>query len=150
MKIDEIKRQLAPIFKKRQVALAYLFGSRVHGRVTPLSDVDVAVAFADAVPKSKQFDLELSLMADIGRVFEVERVDIVNLKRVKEPLIKHRAVFYGRPLFVTDETRRFELERIIRREYEDTKHLRETQYAIMRQQLAQGIFGKPEIYVSTR
>lgn len=150
MKIDEIKRKLAPIFKKRQVALAYLFGSRAHGRVTPLSDVDVAVVFADAVPKDKQFDMELSLMADIGRVFEVERVDIINLERVKEPLIKHRAVFYGKPIFVTDETRRFELERIIRREYEDTKHLRETQYAIMRKQLAQGIFGKPEIYVSTR
>ena len=150
MKLPEIKRKLAPIFKKHQVALAYLFGSHAHGRVTPLSDVDIAVVFSNKVSKDEQFHLELSLMADIGLVFEVGRVDIVNLKRVKEPLIKHRAVFYGQPIFVTDEAQRFELERIIRRDYEDTKHLRETQYAIMRQQLAQGIFGKPEIYVPVR
>lgn len=141
MKIDEIKRKLSPIFKKRRVALAYLFGSRVHGRVTPLSDVDVAVVFLDTVAKDRQFDLELSLMADIGGVFGVDRVDIVNLETCRSPLLKHRAVFYGKPLYSTDEPQRFKVEHRIMRAYEDTEHIRQTQYEIMRQHLKNKTFG---------
>ena len=70
--IEEIKRKLAPIFEKHKVALGYLFGSYAHGRVTPLSDIDIAVVFSDKVPEGKQFDLELSLMADIEILVEKE------------------------------------------------------------------------------
>ena len=49
--MEEIKEKLSPIFKKRQVALAYLFGSHANGRVTPLSDVDIAVVFSDKASK---------------------------------------------------------------------------------------------------
>lgn len=150
MNFNEIKRTLAPIFKKRQVALAYLFGSHARGRVTPLSDVDVAVVFADTVPRQEYFDRELELMGDIGPVFHVDRVDIVNLETCRSPLLKHRAVFYGKPLYSTDESRRFSIERRIMREYEDTEHIRETQYQIMRRHLKNKTFGKPEIYVPTR
>lgn len=150
MNLPEIKRKLAPIFKKRQVALAYLFGSHARGRVTPLSDVDVAVVFAKAVPHQEYFDRELELMSDIGDVFHVDRVDIVNLETNKSPLLKHRAVFYGKPIYVKDEIQRFNLEHSIMRVYEDTEHLRAAQYQIMRQHLANKTFGKPKIYVPVR
>ncbi|MBI2050879.1 MAG: nucleotidyltransferase domain-containing protein [Parcubacteria group bacterium] len=148
--IEEIKQKLAPIFEKRKVALAYLFGSRARGNVGPLSDVDIAVVFSKKVPKDKQFDLELSMMSDIGSVFKIDRVDVVNLETCKSPLLKHRAVFYAKPLYVTDEEQRFMIEQKIRREYEDTNHIRETQYQIMRRHLVHKTFGKPEIYVPTR
>ena len=148
--IEEIKEKLAPIFKKRQVALAYLFGSRAHGRVTPLSDVDVAVVFEKTAPNNKRFDLILSLMTDIGLALKIGKVDVITLETTRSPLLKHRAVFYGQPLFVEDEMLRFIIEQRIRREYEDTNHIRETQYQIMRHHLANKTFGKPEIYVSTR
>ena len=147
--IEEIQEKLTPIFKKRQVALAYLFGSHARGRVTPLSDMDVAVVFAESAPRKQYFDRELKLMSDIGDALHVDRVDIINLETNKSPLLKHRAVFYGKPLYITDEVRRFSLERRIMRAYEDTEHIRNTQYQIMRRHLKNKTFGKPEIYVAT-
>lgn len=148
--IEQIKAKITPILKKRQVALAYLFGSYAHGRVTPLSDIDVAVVFSDNVPRQEYFDRELQLMGDIGRACQVERVDVVNLATSKSPLLKHRAVFYGRPLLVTDGRQRFLTEHNIMRAYEDTECLRNRQHQIMYRQLADKTFGQPEIYVPTR
>lgn len=147
-KIQNLKdktKKLNKVFEENDVVLAYLFGSAARGQLTILSDIDIAILFSDKVLKNDYFDKELHLTSEIGRIFKIEQVDIINLKTVRNPLLKHRAVFRGKPIFVKDKKLQFAIEREILQEYEDTKYLRRVAYEIMRRQLKEGIFGKPLI-----
>lgn len=146
MKIQEIKRKLTPIFKKHNVVLAYLFGSQANGKAGPLSDIDIAVVFKKKISEDNQFDLVLSLMTDIGRACEINKVDVINLNTVKEPLIRHNAVFSGTLIF-DDKSRmlRFLTERSIMQEYEDTNYMREASSQILHQQIKAGLFGMAKV-----
>lgn len=44
------------------VLVAYLFGSQARGQAGPLSDVDIAVLFDDALPAEQSFEQRLNLM----------------------------------------------------------------------------------------
>jgi predicted nucleotidyltransferase len=123
------------ILQKRCVRLAYVFGSYSHGIPGPLSDFDIAVIFGEGVREEDYLDYELKLAGDIGRIVEQNRVDVVNLVTEHSPLLKHRAVFYGVPILVLDEKFRFDIEKKIRQEYEDTEHLRSVQYAHLKKGL---------------
>ena len=150
MSLAKYQKQLNKIFKNHQVVLAYLFGSVARKRTGPLSDIDIAVLFSDKVKKDDYFDQELSLATEIGKLLKVDRVDIVNLKTVKNPLLQHDIIFEGKPILVEDEKLRFEIENQIMKEYEDTKHLREVQNRIMREQIKEGTFGKPLISIYSK
>jgi uncharacterized protein len=136
MKLTEKQLSLIiTVLEKHNVTLAYVFGSYVRGAVSPLSDFDIAVFFGKGVPEGEHFDCELKLAREIGSIVKRDRVDVVNLQTVKSPLLKHRAVFYGEPILVGDARLRFSLERSVRQEYEDTKHLRAVQYMYLKKGL---------------
>lgn len=141
--ITKNKKALEKIFKKEGVILAYLFGSAVREKTGPLSDIDIAVLFSSKIKKGDYFDKELHLATMIGRLFKIDRVDIINLETAESPLLKHEAVFGGSLIFAKDKKVRLGIENQIMKEYEDTKHLRETQNEIMRRQIKEGTFGKP-------
>ena len=134
-------------FTRHKVALAYVFGSFAYGTVTPLSDLDIAVVFDERVPDKERFDRRLRLSYEIGKLTEMDRVDVVDLEAVRNPLLKHDAALEGKVLFSKNKEfqRKFELR--ILQEYEDTKYLRKMQSSIMRRHIKEGIFGKP--FIST-
>lgn len=140
--IKKQQKQLNEIFKENQVALAYLFGSAAHGKMNSLSDIDVAVVFSDKVEEKDYFKKELRLAHKIGNVFEIDRVDIVNLETARSPLLKHNAVFKGKFIFGKYGKNKFELENGIMKEYEDTKHLREVQDYYLYKHIKEGTFGR--------
>ena len=140
MKLQDFE-QLHTIFQKHNVALAYVFGSVARGTEGPLSDIDIAVLFDERVPTELQSEREFSLASSISRVLKKERVDIVNLGRIRSPVLKHRAVFFGRPIFVADEHLRVRFEKRTLEAYEDTKHLRQVAYTTMRRQIRERTFG---------
>jgi predicted nucleotidyltransferase len=144
------KEKLNKIFKETHVILAYLFGSAARGRMGPLSDVDIAILFSEKVKKDDYFDRELHLATEIGKLFKIDRVDIVNLETTRSPLLKQRAVLRGTPIFIANPKRKFEIERKILQEYEDTKYLREVQNKIMEKQIKEGTFGKPPISIYSK
>lgn len=149
LKIDEnIKKQIIEVLENQDVTLAYVFGSHASGKVSALSDFDLAVLFSKDVGKEEYFNKELKIAGDIGRIMRIDRVDVINLAMARNPLLKHNAIFESMPILVKDNKVKFNLERIIRQEYEDTKYLRETSYKIMRRQIKNGTFGKPKIYVA--
>ena len=104
--------------------------------------MDIAVLFSKEVSEKEYFDRELKLSSQIGSFFKINRVDIINLGTVNSPLLKHNAVFRGKIIFGEDSRNRFELEKRIMQEYEDTKHLRETQYYYLEKHIKEGVFGK--------
>lgn len=139
---EKHQKKLNKIFKENQVALAYLFGSAARGKLTPLSDIDIAVLFSDKVKEEDYFNKALRLAHEIGNVFEIDRVDVINLKTATSPLLKHNAVFKGKLIFGKDRKKQFELESGIMKEYEDTEHLRAVQSYYLHKHIKEGAFGK--------
>lgn len=144
------RKQLNKIFEDNDIVLAYVFGSYTRGKISPLSDFDVAVLFSKEVGQKSYFDRELKIAGEIGRVMKIDGVDVVNLATVRNPLLKHNAVFEGEAVFEKDKNIRFITEKITRQEYEDTRHLRETSYKILNSQIKEGTFGTAKIYVADK
>ena len=140
MKLQEFE-QLSTIFQEHHVVLAYVFGSVARGTECPLSDIDIAVLFDERVPTELQSEREFSLAKSISQVLKRERVDVINLGRIRSPVLKHRAVFFGNLIFVVDDRLRVRFEKRVLEAYEDTKHLRYVAYTTMRQQIRERTFG---------
>lgn len=143
--IEKHQKKLNKIFKENQVALAYLFGSAARGKMTPLSDIDIAVVFSDEVKEDNYFDKALNLAHKTRNVFEIDKVDVINLETVTSPLLKHNAVFGGKLIFGKDRGLQFEIESGIMKEYEDTKHLRAVQNYYLHKHIKEGSFGKGKL-----
>jgi len=138
----EQQKQLNQILEENRVILAYIFGSVAKEKVRPLSDFDIAIVFSKKVAKEMYFNRELKIAAKIGRLLKINRVDVVNLETINSPLLKYNAVFGSKPILVKDQKFRFNLERKIMQEYEDTKYLREIQYYYLKKHIQNGTFGK--------
>jgi len=144
-RLEETKEQIGEIMRCHGVVLGYVFGSYARSKMTPLSDVDVAVVFGEEVPDKEQFDQGIKIAGDVRRLLEIDRVDVINLNTAISPLLKHRAVIRGYRVLEFDQSTRIELEKSVLQEYEDTEYLREVQRRIMYNQIKKGTFGKPQI-----
>ena len=125
---------------RRSMHLHFLFCNRRGRKIAYLKGRKSVARFMQAM---EFFDLAL----EIGDLFKVDRVDIINLKTVNDPLLKHSAVFKGKAIFVKDKKLKFRLESQIMKAYEDTKYLREVAYKILAEHVRKGTFGKPLISI---
>jgi predicted nucleotidyltransferase len=114
---------LRPLFASYPVIAAYLFGSQAAGATTPLSDVDLAVLLGPDTPSPGTVQAEL--ISDLMLALRRSDVDVVVLNAAP-PLLKERAIS-GRLLYCRDERARVRFEVAARREYFDTKPLRDAQ-----------------------
>jgi predicted nucleotidyltransferase len=142
--IEKNKKKLEKILKKEGVALAYLFGSAARGKMGPLSDVDIAVLFSKKVKEEEYFDKQLKLALEIDEALKIYKTEVICLNEAP-PLLKHRAVFFGIPIFVSNQKLRRDFELRVLQEYEDFNYHLETTFKIMRKQILNGTFGKPII-----
>lgn len=129
------------IFKKNQVGLAYLFGSQARGTMGPLSDIDIAVLFAKKVKKDNYFDKRIKIASEIDRILKTYKTEVICLNEAT-PFLKHRVVYRGVPIYVSNLKlqRNFELQ--VLQEYEDFNYHLETSFKIMERQIKEGLFGK--------
>lgn len=135
------RRTLTTVLDRAPVAAAYLFGSHASGRVGPLSDIDVAVLFADSVEADERFDLRLALIADATRALRTRDVDLVVLNDVPA-LLRHRVLRDGELLLERDRAARVRYETRTILEYLDTKPLRAGLAQGVRRRLKEGTFGR--------
>lgn len=135
------QEKLNRIFKKNSVLLAYIFGSTARGQDTFLSDIDIAVLFSNKVKKRSYSEKILKLADEISEIIKGKEIDIVCLNEAS-PFLKHRAVFYGKPIFVSNPKLKREFELCVLQEYEDFKYYLERSYKVMADHLNKGIFGK--------
>jgi predicted nucleotidyltransferase len=114
---------LQSLFASHPVIAAYLFGSQAGGAATPLSDVDIAVVLApDATSPGA---IQVALISDLMLALHRSDIDVVILNTAP-PLLKERAIS-GRLLYCRNELARVRFEVAARREYFDTKPLRDAQ-----------------------
>ena len=113
----DIEARLRDFFAERSdVAAAYLFGSVARGSAGPESDVDVAVLYVEAPPRTLQAvpaALESALSALVARP-----VQVVVLNRAPVDLV-HRVLRDGRLLSNRDASKRIAFEVRARNEYFD-------------------------------
>lgn len=153
IKID--KEKIAEIMEKHGAIVGYIFGSAARGTVEPHSDIDVAVLFDEKkVPKENQFDEKVSISEETASACNVHNADVINLNQIIDPVIRFEAVLKGKAILIKDFSANARLVRGILREYEDTRHMRETSYRILREQAKSGAFGRvlvrPSKYVTTQ
>ncbi len=132
---QRIRQLRAYLVNQRYVQVAYLFGSAAKGTMGPLSDVDVAVIFNS--PQDNWYENRLKLMEGLVWIFGVQKVDVVVLNNA-EPVLAHRVVFEGQPIFVRDEALRIRTEKKVLGAYLDTAYLRRVQRASIKEHIKEG------------
>jgi predicted nucleotidyltransferase len=112
---------------RKDVRLAYVFGSTARGQARASSDVDVAALF-DPPPEPPDLDqLTSDLCKAAGR-----SVDLVVLN-TSPPLLAHEIVKTGRILVCRREDERIRVETRVAARYLDTAHLRRVQHRYLRE-----------------
>ena len=73
--------KLKEIFKDYSyIASAYLFGSQASGRVTPISDLDIAILLKDNAPNARELLHKMDYLAyRIEEAFQTKEVDLIEL-----------------------------------------------------------------------
>lgn len=124
--MDETSLQKAiEILKQKNASLAYLIGSYATGKVTPMSDLDLAVLFNEKIPANKYGHRQIELIVDLGGLFNRSDVEIVILN-LASPLMKFETINKGKLLYSESEEARVKFEVAVRKEFFDTQKLRDS------------------------
>lgn len=87
-----------------EIIAAYVYGSALTGKLTPMSDVDVAVLFREEVSLAKELEINGDLMETIQRNFNREG-DIRFLNRIRDLPFLHEVLSTGKLIFEADRDR---------------------------------------------
>ncbi|MGH2706187.1 MAG: type VII toxin-antitoxin system MntA family adenylyltransferase antitoxin [Actinomycetota bacterium] len=124
---------------ERDVLVAYLFGSAARGRSGSLSDVDVAVLFAEGASFGTR---HLELIDAVTEVVGSERADVVVLNEAPAALA-YRVLKHGRAIVVRDERARLDHWCRTVETYLDMEPIRRRIEEGLRHRLQEGRFGRP-------
>ena len=104
--------------KKLGISIVYLFGSRIVGKRTPLSDVDIGVIFKDATQCREKGSLYTRLFELFSDSYPATKIDIVFLQTA--PLsLQYSAVKEGKILFEENPVFTADYEYSIMNQYVD-------------------------------
>lgn len=128
MKIAEILMQnqakIAEIAQKYKIKLVYLFGSHARGEATPMSDIDLAVLFAEDLPEQKYLDFQLNFGGEIEKTLNLCEVDVRALNNYS-PRFRFTVYQEGKLIYTQDEDTRIDFQLKAFHEYQDIKHIYE-------------------------
>ena len=114
--IDDIKKNLSPLFQEKELQLALLFGSIVRGGTHSYSDIDLAFLYDTPIDV-------ISLTTEVIKLLHTDRVDVIDLSRAT-PLLRFSVVRHGRLLYERSPGLFNTFSSLAFRRYVDTKKLR--------------------------
>lgn len=119
---ESVKHSLAAYFATQPVDAVYLFGSQATGNVNAMSDIDVAVLFAEGLSDSERFDLRLAYMSQVGRLTGfADKAEVIDLGKV--PLaLQFSAIHPRQELYVRHPSRRTLFEAEVASRYFDYQY----------------------------
>lgn len=101
--------------KHLKVVFAYLFGGLARGRVSPLSDVDIAIYMVEDAEITQE---KLEILGKLNEILKTDEVDLVILNTAPLPLaariIKNKIILVDKMPF-----KRHAFESLVIREYFD-------------------------------
>lgn len=119
LSLEELKERMAPLFRRSEVRLAVLFGSRPRGKAQADSDYDIAVQLDGTA------DL-ITLTNEAMQVLGVTEIDFVDLRRASSLLLMQVATS-GVVLYVRESGLFRRFQSLAYRRYWDTAKFREAQ-----------------------
>lgn len=125
VRIDDIIQNLKRYFKERkEVELAYIFGSTVSGKTNALSDIDIAILIDRKQVKEAlyPYGYKAHTIADLMKLLKTNRVDLVILNEVPL-LLKHRVLYTGKIIYSKSEEIRIQFQVECINRYNNLKHL---------------------------
>ena len=125
---NEQKTEIAEILRKNGAVVGYLFGSYSRDTAGALSDLDVGIVFPKSTVETIQEEKIEKIRSELERVFGRDKVDIVNVSTLQNPLLRYIIVLSeGQTLFNDNTGLHNEISALALREYEDTRALRAIQ-----------------------
>lgn len=123
-----------------EILFAYLFGSRAHGRVSPLSDVDIAVYLSEDCAEPRRHDKALELAGKAEDCLGTSEVDLVVLNDAP-PELAYSVLSKGKLLVNKDDLALVRFRVATLREYLDRAHMRDIYERYLLRRLKEGKFG---------
>ncbi len=130
----ELKRRL---FKEEDIVFCYIFGSYGKGKVSPLSDVDIAVYLKT---KKDLFERKIEILGIANEILKTDEVDLIILNEAPLSLI-HSVFRTGKLLFSRDELLRVKFFAKNLKEYMEMGYYRERFWNSMKKRIKEGKFG---------
>ncbi len=117
--IEQLGRDISAALQGHDGAVdcVYLFGSMARGNAGPLSDADLAILFKEELAAEARTGIAASI-ASQAQTVDGPAIDIAILNDAP-PLLQHRVIREGRPVFVGNEASRVAFETRAIREYLD-------------------------------
>lgn len=114
----KLREALVAVLQPQPVQAAYLYGSMTTGRVTPFSDVDIALVVDPDLTPLERLKLMLHLQVELADLCDIHNADVRVINDA--PLVfRGRVVRDGIVLYARDERARIEFETATRAEYFD-------------------------------
>ena len=141
--LEEIKENLTKfLFAKKEIVLAYLFGSSLKGMIGGRHDIDIAILLApepfETFENAPNYKHEAELIAELVHLLKHNRVDLVILNRAT-PLLAYEVIHKGNLLFSRSENQRIQFEVLSLKRHSDTKHLRTIKRIYIKERIEQGL-----------
>ena len=138
----KIVGKLRDFFQKNHedINLAYLFGSHAKSRITPTSDVDIAVLLGNKIDPKAYFDIQLELSDHLSSYLNKE-VEVVILNRA-DPRLSYQVIKYGKIVFEKDRNMKADFERKSLNIYFDLKPMFDFYEKKLLERIKEGKFGK--------
>ena len=103
------------LHSRRDLLFAYLFGSFAKGKITPLSDVDIAVYLS---AETKLFIRKIEILGELTNILKTDEIDLVILNTapitLRMKILENKKVIVDKNSFL-----RYRYESLVMREYFD-------------------------------
>ncbi|MBC7320481.1 nucleotidyltransferase domain-containing protein [bacterium] len=114
--IEELILKAKDILEKHNsIIFAYLFGGLAKGRISPISDIDIAVYLRET---ENLLEVKLEILSLLSEVLNTDEIDLVILNTAPLPL-KARIIQNKKVLVDKDPSLRYSFESLTLREYFD-------------------------------
>lgn len=120
-------KSIVKILQKYKVVLAFVFGSTTKGKLTKLSDLDLAILLDKSVSDKKCFQIRLLLLDSLGKIIKSRPLDVIVLNEAP-PLLAQAVATRGKVIYCQDENLKSSFQRKTLKNYDDAIYLRKVYY----------------------
>ena len=126
---------------RREIVLAYLFGSFIEKQGTAFSDIDIAVLTDDSIDETAEgtgrYGYASFLITELSHLLKYPEIDLSILNHAP-PLLQKRVITKGKLIYARSERERIAFETKALSRYADTEPLRGIKRRYMQQRIEIG------------
>lgn len=130
------------LFQRKEILMAYLYGSYAKGTPRNRSDIDIAIYLKHRVDDSQYpYGYRAEIITSLIKLLGTNNIDLIILNDVPA-FLKFQVIRYGTLIFTRSEAKRIEFHAGTIAKYLDIKYLLAIQHEFMSKRLADGTYGK--------